>query len=137
MIAVDTNVLSEFGNPRPHPAVIDWLAEQGERLFLPIVVLAEISYGVERMAEGRRKMGMRRIYADLFAGFKDRILIFDWPAAFAYAEFKAGAERVGRRISDIDCQIAAMAKVNAAAIATRNTKDFETTGLDLINPWGE
>mgnify|MGYP000283957954 len=31
--------------------------------------------------------------------------------------------------------IAAIARSWGASVATRNTKDFEGTGVELINPW--
>jgi len=42
---------------------------------------------------------------------------------------------IGRPISQFDCQIAAIARSRAAAVATRNVQDFAETGLDLVNPW--
>ncbi|WP_200238121.1 hypothetical protein [Thiohalocapsa halophila] len=36
-----------------------------------------------------------------------------------------------------DGQIAAVAVVNSCALATRNVKDFEACGLELINPFGD
>lgn len=47
----------------------------------------------------------------------------------------AHAERVGRPMSVADGIIAAIALVNGGRLATRNLRDFETTGLDLISPW--
>ena len=37
-----------------------------------------------------------------------------------------------------DCQIAAIARARAraAAIATRNIGDFESCGIEVIDPWG-
>jgi hypothetical protein len=135
MIVVDSNVVSEFGNHRPNPRVVEWLANQGDRLFLPTIVLGELMFGVERMAEGRRKVGMRRLYADLIAGFQDRILSFDRAAAFAYAELMALTEAKGRTMPETDGFIAAIAKTHSAAVATRNTRHFEAAGLTIINPW--
>jgi predicted nucleic acid-binding protein len=34
-----------------------------------------------------------------------------------------------------DAAIAAIAEANGCALATRNVKDFATTGLEIINPW--
>jgi predicted nucleic acid-binding protein len=73
-----------------------------------------------------------------------RILPFDSAAAKAYAAIAAAkayaaiaAERraAGRPISQFDCQIAAIARANAAAVATRNTTDFEACGIPLMDPW--
>jgi len=45
------------------------------------------------------------------------------------------AARQGFAMSVPDAMIAAITRVNGARLATRNRKDFETTGLGLINPW--
>ena len=41
----------------------------------------------------------------------------------------------GRPISQFDCQIAAIARSNGAAVATRNVRDFEGCGIVIIDPW--
>lgn len=37
----------------------------------------------------------------------------------------------------MDSLIAAVARAHGAVLATRNVKDFATSGLDLIDPWRE
>lgn len=135
MILVDTNILSEFGKPAPEPRVIDWLAAAGERLFLPTVTLAELQFGVERMSEGRRKAGLRRLYGELLSGFQDRVLSFDRAAAIAFGEIMALTEAKGRTIQERDGMIAAIARCHGAAVATRDGLPFERAGLAVINPW--
>jgi predicted nucleic acid-binding protein len=44
-------------------------------------------------------------------------------------------EGAGRPISAADAQIAAICAAHDATLATRNTDDFEITGVALINPW--
>lgn len=66
-----------------------------------------------------------------------RILAFDSEAAEAYAAIAATRRAAGRPIAQADCQIAAIARARAAAVATRNTVDFEGCGIDLISPWTE
>jgi len=67
--------------------------------------------------------------------FRDRILPFDRAAACAYATIAAARRAAGRPISQFDCQIAAIARARKAAVATRNTSDYEDGGIDLIDPW--
>jgi hypothetical protein len=47
----------------------------------------------------------------------------------------ASAEAAGRPMSLADAQIAGIAKVAQARLATRNISDFEVTRLRLVNPW--
>jgi predicted nucleic acid-binding protein len=44
-------------------------------------------------------------------------------------------KRIGRPMSIPDGQIAAIVKLQGARLATRNIKDFESSGIDLINPF--
>ena len=38
-------------------------------------------------------------------------------------------------ISQFDCQIAAIGRARGAAVATRNARDFEGCGIEVIDPW--
>jgi predicted nucleic acid-binding protein len=55
--------------------------------------------------------------------------------AEAYGGIMAHADRIGRSMRIPDGMIAASAKVLRLPLATRNTKDFQTTDLERINPW--
>ena len=67
----------------------------------------------------------------------DRILPFDSAAASEYAQIMAHRRSIGRPMEghELDCQIAAIARVNGAAVATRNVRDFTDCGVEIINPW--
>lgn len=52
-----------------------------------------------------------------------------------YADIVTGRERIGRPIGVADAQIAAICCDLSATLATRNTADFEETGIALSNPW--
>lgn len=67
--------------------------------------------------------------------FAGRIFAFDQLAAAEYAAIVLRRERIGSPISMPDAQIAAICRASSAGLATRNTKNFEDTGLVLINPW--
>jgi len=68
---------------------------------------------------------------------EDRVLPFDDNAACAFAGIVAGRDAAGRPISQFGDVIAAIAWPHAAALATRNTADFERCGIQIINPWTE
>ena len=65
----------------------------------------------------------------------DRTFAFDTQAAANYATIFIGRERRGKPTSIQDAMIAAIARSWGASVATRNTKDFEGTGVEFINPW--
>lgn len=98
--------------------------------------MAEILFGVELLPRGKRHDKMlaqaQATFAEDFAG---RILPFDEDAARAFAEIAASRRAQGRPITDLDAQIAAIARSRDATLATRNTADFEHCGVRLVNPW--
>ena len=67
--------------------------------------------------------------------FAGRILPFDAHAAVEYASLVADCEAKGRAVSMADAQIAAICRAHGAAIATRNVKDFQFSGVEVMNPW--
>lgn len=69
------------------------------------------------------------------AAFSDYIQPFDADAAIWYATIVAHRDRIGLPIDGFDAQVAAICRTRGAALATRNTKDFRETAIDLIDPW--
>jgi hypothetical protein len=53
----------------------------------------------------------------------------------AWPSFPQASRAAGRPISQLDCQIAAIARARKTAVATRKTSDYEDCGIDLIDPW--
>ena len=137
MIVLDTNVLSELMRPRPDPGVLAWVDQAASiDLCTTAVTQAEILAGLASMPAGRRRDGLAAGAATLFDQlFRGRILSFDSRAAPEYAEIVAGRIRDGRSHAPLDCQIAAITKASRAILATRNTRDFDEYGFEIINPW--
>jgi predicted nucleic acid-binding protein len=136
VIIVDTNVVSELMKTDPSPSVQGWVQERERReLRLTAITVAEVLYGIERLPKGRRKTSIRREALEVFGRFAEEILAFDAAAAPVYAEIVDRRDRLGAPISGYDAQIAAICRVHRASLATRNTKDFENTGVEVVNPW--
>ncbi len=135
MILLDTNVLSELTKPAPDEKVVDWLRQTEPALAIPTFAIAEMAYGIEKLAEGRRRERLRMALERLAERFGDRLLSFDLRAAWAYGDILATARNAGRPMSVPDAVMAAIAKTHDCALATRNIKDFQTTGVELVNPW--
>jgi predicted nucleic acid-binding protein len=137
VIILDTNIISELARPVPEPRVVSWLDSlSAEETAITAITAAELWYGVLRLPAGRRKNELSDIvHAIVNADFHGRIEPFDVLAATQYAEVVAERDRIGRPISTPDAQIAAICRVLAATLATRNTPDFTGTGIALIDPW--
>jgi hypothetical protein len=137
MIILDTNVLSELMKPRPNPDVAQWITEQPRReLFTTAVTKAEMLYGVELLSAGKRKDALLAEVEKMFtADLGERVLAFESDSALPFATIAAERRAKGRPISDLDAQIAAVARTHKATLATRNLSDFEDCGIEVINPW--
>ena len=137
MLILDTNVISECMRAAPDPLVVEWLTDQpSSSVFLTSVTTAELRYGVAILPDGRRKAQIEQAIQAMFEeDFAGRILPFDEQASCAYAQIAAGRRDLGRPISQFDCQIAAIAAVRGAAVATRNTNDFADCGIEVLDPW--
>jgi len=137
MIVLDTNVISEALRAAPEPSVLKWLGNQPRAsVFTTAVTRGEILYGIRLLSDGKRRRGLwdaaQKIFSEDFDG---QVLSFDDDAADVYAEIAASRRITGKPISQFDAMIAAMARSRGASLATRNVKEFEACGVDVVNPW--
>ena len=137
MILVDTCLISELMRLSPVPAVLDWFASRDATdLCFSAIGEAELRRGAETLPDGnRRKSLVAEIDAMIAEEFAGRVLPFDSAAAVAFAEIFAGRHAAGRPIGFANCQIAGIARLRGFAVATRNVRDFEDIGLEIVNPW--
>lgn len=137
MIILDTNVISELMRPKPSARVVVWVAKQrATELFTTSITEAEIFYGIELRAKGKRREGLLAAADAMFTeDLAGRIFGFESETARAFSKIAAHRRALGRPISHADAQIAAVAQVRGARLATRNVADFEDCGLDVVNPW--
>lgn len=136
MIVLDTNVISEPLKSMPDPKVMAWLDDQSaETLFITAISRAELRFGVLKLPEGKRKSALAERIERVLDLFKDRTLDFDTAASDKLAEIAARCEKAGRPAVAPDAYIAACAAARGFAVATRNVKHFEPTGVRVINPW--
>ena len=137
MIALDTDVVSELLRPAPARQVEAWLsAQDGAMVYFTAEGEAELRHGVAILPAGRRRNARSGVIEGVLEeDFRDRVLPFDRAAARAYAAIAAERRAAGRPISQIDCQIAAIARAHEAAVATCYTGDYKGCGIDVIDPW--
>jgi toxin FitB len=129
---LDTNVVSELRKRRPHGAVLTWIHETPEEsLFVSVVTLGEIQAGIEltREQDQNRAVQIEQWLEDLAATSN----IIDVSGSIFRCWAKLMHRRADHHIED--ALIAATAAVYDLTIATRNTKDFRSFGVDLINPF--
>ena len=137
MIILATSVVAELMRPAPETRVLRWFSSQtAEDLHITAVTMAEILYGIELISTSRRRdvvrAGAEKMFETVFA---DRILTFEDRAARAFSQIASSRRRQGKAMSEFDGQIAAIARVHSATLATRNPYVFEGCGVRLVNPW--
>ena len=137
MIILDTNVLSELMRSEPSARVAAWVAKQpATELCTTSITEAEIFFGIELLAKGKRREGLLAAAEAMFAeDLGGRIFGFESDAARSFSKIAAQRRLLGRPISHADAQIAAIAEVRGAKLATRNVTDYEGCGLDVVDPW--
>ncbi len=133
---LDTNAVSEWVKPRPNPGVIRWMESADEdRVFLSVISLAELRYGVERMAAGKRRSRIEEWVRDeLPLRFEGRILPIDNHVAEAWGRTVSRAKALGRPIGVMDAFLAATAEHYRLTLVTRNVSDFSLL-KQVVNPW--
>lgn len=137
MILLDTNVLSALMQDAPDPTVVEWLDNQpAESIWTTTVTVFEIRTGIELLTPSRRRKRLDEIFTQLLNEDLDgRVQSFDLTAAIAAGTIAATQQRAGRTVEIRDVQIAGIATSRHATLATRNTRHFDETRVDLVDPW--
>lgn len=133
---LDTNAVSEWVKPRPNPGLIAWMESADEdRIFISVVSLAELRYGVDRMAAGRRRNRLEQwLRHQLPLRFENRILPVDTKVAEAWGRTVSQSEAAGRPIGVMDAFLSATAEIHQLTLVTRNVSDFALLKA-VLNPW--
>ena len=135
---LDTNTVSEWVKPRPNAGVIDWMDSVDDDLvFLSVVSLAEMRYGIERLAHGNRRRQLEEwLERELPLRFEGRILPVDAGIADKWGKIVSRGEAAGRPIAAMDAFLAATAEVHRLTLVTRNVSHFSLLKT-VVNPWSE
>ncbi len=133
---LDTNAVSEWVKPRPNPGLIRWMESADEdRVFLSVISLAELRYGIERMPAGARRVRLDHWLRDeLPLRFEGRILSVDETVAEAWGKTVSRSESLGRPTAAMDAFLSATAEVHHLTLVTRNVSDFPMLKA-VLNPW--
>ena len=133
---LDTNAVSEWVKPRPNSGLIAWMESADEdRIFISVVSLAELRYGVERLAAGRRRNRLEQwLQHELLLRFESRILPVDAYVAEAWGRTVSRSETAGHPIGVMDAFLAATAEINQLTLVTRNISHFPLLKM-VLNPW--
>lgn len=135
-VLIDTCVLSEVRRPQANPRVRSLVAAVPEAdLFLSVVTIGEIVNGIVRLAPGQRRRDLETWLMQLEQLHASHILPIDTETARIWGEVTAKAAQQGRVIPAADGLIAATAMRHGLHVMTRDTPDFQTAGVLVIDPW--
>ncbi|MEZ2128698.1 MULTISPECIES: type II toxin-antitoxin system VapC family toxin [unclassified Sinorhizobium] len=134
---LDTNVVSELrkiGDGKADAKVVTWLeAEDAVSFYISTITILELERGVLSVQRRDTAQGARlRSWLDshIRPEFAGRILPIDDPIATRCAHL-----HIPDRRNEVDALIAATALVHGMTVVTRNVRDFEGTGVVVVDPW--
>lgn len=134
---LDTNVVSEFAKEQINPGVLEWLAQGDERtMLISVVTIGEIEKGIAWMPDGKRRRALEMwLESALLPRFEGRILALDVQDFRRWGQMIGAGLRAGTPLPQMDTLIASVALNRDLTLVTRNTADFQRTGVKLLNPW--
>jgi toxin FitB len=131
---LDTNVLSETRKRQPDAGVTEWIAATPpDRLHVSVLTLGEIEQGIARIrgrGDHQQAAALERWLREVELGFADRILPVTLLVASAW-----GRQQHVHPLPVVDALIAATAGVNGLTVVTRNVKDFQRSGIQVLDPF--
>jgi toxin FitB len=136
MIILDTNVISSLMREPADKAVLEWLDQQPRTsVWVTAITMLEIHFGLEIMADGRRKLARVEAFKHLIDEVLERrIALFDAAAATETAVLMGARQRRGEPRDLRDSMIAGIALARRAILATHNVKHFDDAGIEIVNP---
>jgi toxin FitB len=132
MYLLDTSVVSELRQVRPHGGVVAWINRVPDHeLFLSALTIGELQAGAEltRKQDPKKAVAIEVWIDQLAAAYE--VIPMDASMFREWARLMAGK-------SDHlleDAMLAASARVRGLVVVTRNVRDFESFGVEVLNPF--
>jgi toxin FitB len=130
---VDANVLSEPTKQVADSRVVTWLNENESSLIVDSIIIGELRIGILALPRGRKRDRLEQWYETLV----EMIDCIAWDATISqrWAALVVELKRKGESVPLLDGMIAATALQHDLIVATRNTRDFQKTGVKTLNPF--
>lgn len=136
---LDTCVLSESFRPRPAEKVALWMRKlESTPAYLSVLSLGEFQKGISKLKatdEPRSARISEHLHGSIIRHYRDRILPLDLEVVLKWGEIAGGLAAKGEVIPVADGLIAATARVHGLVLVTRNEKEFQGAGIEILNPW--
>jgi tRNA(fMet)-specific endonuclease VapC len=106
---LDTNIISEFVSKKPNQKVLDYVNSLDENdIYLSVITIGEIRFGIEKL---------------------DKETMLKW------GEINGQLQKIGRPMPIMDSLIASSCLAKGFVLITRNSKDFYSFEMEMINPF--
>lgn len=134
---LDTNVLSELRRPKPEPRVVAFVAAQPlEQLYISVVTLAELRFGIELVGEPNRRAALHDwLVHNVRPMFDQRVLPITEDVMLKWRLLVEEGRKVGHTFSQPDLIIAATAIDHGFTVVTRDRSDYDRAGVPVVDPW--
>jgi predicted nucleic acid-binding protein len=134
---LDTNILSELRRPKPEPKVLEFVGGQPlDLLYVSAVTFAEIRFGIELVADARRRAELNDWLAHKVRPmFEQRVLPVSEDVMFKWRLLVEDGRKVGHTFSQPDLIIAATALHHGLTVVTRDISDYQKARAPVFNPW--
>jgi hypothetical protein len=134
---LDTNVLSELRRPNPEPKVVGFVASRPlDQLYISVVTLAEIRFGIELVGEpGRRAELHEWLTRKVRPMFDQLVLPITEDIMLKWRLLVEEGRKTGHTFSQPDLIIAATAIHHGLTVVTRDRGDFDKARVVVVNPW--
>ena len=130
---VDANVLSEPTKQVADSRVVAWLNANESNIVVDSIIIGELRIGVLALPRGRKRDRLEQWYETVL----ETIDCIPWDATISrrWAALVVELKRKGETVPLLDGMIAATALEHDLIVATRNTRDFQKTGVETLNPF--
>lgn len=134
---LDTNVLSELRRPMPDQRVVAFVTGcELEHLHISVVTLAEIRFGIELIAEPRRRAELNDwLTHKVRPMFDGRVLQINEDIMLKWRLMVEDGRKTGYTFSQPDLMIAATAFHYGLTVVTRDQSDYDKARVPVVNPW--
>jgi predicted nucleic acid-binding protein len=130
---VDANVLSEPTKQAADSRVVAWLNANESNLIVDSIIIGELRIGIVALPRGRKRNRLEQWYETVVETID--CIAWDVTISRRWAALVVELKRKGQTVPLLDGMIAATALEHNLTVATRNTRDFQKTGVKTLNPF--